>query len=82
LTKNEGGENVMNLKIVKSLLLFALFCSAIFAVTMLSTDLYAVHAMTYNRTTLTYVSGPVGGGYAPCGGDGVGGGHPCGNQTV
>jgi len=77
----------MNLKIVKSLLLFVLFCSAIFASAMISANLYAVHAMTgyihhENSATLIHFSSPVGGGYAPCGGDPVGGGHPMINPTV
>jgi len=57
----------MNLKTVKSLLLLALFCSAIFAVTIISTDPCG--------------GDPVEGEYALCGGDPVeGGGHPRGGN--
>ena len=68
----------MNLKIVKSLLLFVLFCSAIFAVTVISTDL---HVYLCNGD-------PVDGGHPyivdsagdiPLSGDPVGGGHPSEN---
>ena len=54
----------MNLKIVKFLLVSALFCSVIFAV-MISTDLYPILCG----------GDPVGGGH-PYIGDPVGGGHP------
>jgi hypothetical protein len=76
----------MNLNIGKSLLLSVLLCSAVFAVTMVSIGLYAVHAITgnpanrvgsENSVTLTYISDPADGRYTLCGGDPVGGGgHP------
>ncbi len=75
----------MNLKTVKYLLLSVLVCSAIFAVTIVSIDLYAFHAKTDkltnymhngNTATLTYISkDTVSGRYTLCG-DEVGGGHP------
>lgn len=66
----------MNSKIVTFLLFSALFCSLIFAVTMISTDLYAVHPCgDPNDGGHPYIS--------PCYGDPNDGGHPLsGNQTV
>jgi hypothetical protein len=61
----------MNFKIIKFLLVLALFCSAVLAPMIISTDLYAVSCG----------GDPVGGGH-PCGGDPVGGGHPCGGDPV
>lgn len=66
----------MNLKIVKFLLVSALFCSVIFAV-IISTDLYPIpcggDAIPGGHP---YIGGdPVDGGHL-CGGDPIGGGHP------
>jgi hypothetical protein len=76
----------MNAKLVKSLLLLALSCSAIFALTIISADLYAAHAMTdkCKDTThheeivaLVYTNDLSEYEYRPCGGDPVpGGGVP------
>ena len=71
----------MNLKIVKFLLLLVLFCSAVFAVTVISTDL---HAYLCNGD-------PVGGGHPyivdsagdiSLSGDPVGGGHPSSENQI
>jgi len=65
----------MNLKIVKFLVISALLCSAIFAVTGISINLYTFHKMTGNRTSCIYYENI--GQYTPCGGDPVpGGGFP------
>ena len=76
----------MNLNVDKYIMLSILLFSAIFAVTMISTASLATHALTndsvvhggnQNSLTLTYISDPVNGVCAPCGGDPVpGGGMP------
>jgi len=75
----------MDLKTVKSLLLFTLFCSAIFALTVISADLYAACTIADNCTnymynentaTLIYLSGTIDGDYTPCGDPVPGGGVP------
>jgi len=82
----------MNLKIVKFLLVSALFCSVVFAFVMISTDLYAItdnyteYMYNENKVAFAYVGDPIGGGHPckdnaafRCVGDSVGGGHPCEN---
>jgi len=69
----------MNLKTVKSLLLLALFCSAIFAVTIISTDPCGGDPVEGGGHPCS--GDPVEGEYALCGGDPVeGGGHPQGGN--
>lgn len=76
----------MSLNIHKSLVLWVLLFSAIFAVTMVSAVSFATwglrsnpasHSGGENSLTLTYTGAPVDGACIPCGGDPVGGGgHP------
>jgi len=61
----------MNFKIVKFLLLSALFCSAVLAPMMILFGSYVASCG----------GDPVDGGH-PCGGDPVDGGHPCGGDPV
>lgn len=65
----------MNSKIVKFLMLALLFCSTILATTMIST-------CTHENNT-NHISNQVDAGHLTLRliGDGVGGGHPLGNQT-
>jgi len=62
----------MNLKIVKFLLVSALFCSVIFAVVMISTDLYPIHPY----------GDPIDGGHPYIGSDAVPGGHLCSGDPI
>jgi len=74
----------MHLKVVKSLLLLALFCSAVFAVTIISASFYGAQVTTGDCTkymcsenTATFMyGGDFDGEYTLCGGDSVPGGHP------